>query len=306
MDSDIRVVALNPFVGGGSSWEPKQGGFRLSLSALLRTCGVRTAHSIESWDPIAAKNSLSEELLHSLETAQLVIADVSDGDPGVLFRLGMVKCLGKPALVFASLEARLPEDVLELPVVFYDPAEISEDGSLPVAIRVLQPILQDPAALLSSTEHANLLKQSVFISYSHADSSYLERLLVHLRPIERQGLVHLWADTNLRAGDRWRDEIQKALDRARVAVLLVSPDFLDSEFVLDNELPNLLSKARSKGTQILPLILSPCRYARDRQLSVFQALNDPRRPLASMPKPEQEALYDKVAERIERIFSGMR
>ena len=83
-------------------------------------------------------------------------------------------------------------------------------------------------------------RSQVFVSYSHADAEHLQRLRVHLRPFERAGLVDVWADTRLRPGQRWRQEIELALERAAVSILLVSADFLASDFVADNELPPLL------------------------------------------------------------------
>ena len=74
------------------------------------------------------------------------------------------------------------------------------------------------------------------MSYSHEDRPWLERLRVHLRPLERAGLVDLWDDRRIKPGTRWRDEIRNAMAEARIAVLLVSADFLASDFIASNEL----------------------------------------------------------------------
>jgi len=110
----------------------------------------------------------------------------------------------------------------------------------------------------------------------------------------------LWVDTRLRAGDRWRKEIEKALGRATVAILMVSADFLASDFITNNELPPLLKSAEERGVRILPLIVKPCRFARDASLRHFQAINDPKNSLALLPQGEQEVLYDQVAAEVER------
>ena len=117
----------------------------------------------------------------------------------------------------------------------------------------------------------------VFISYSHQDKKWLMRLQVHLTPL----VPSVWDDTRIQAGGDWRAEIETALRSARVAVLLISPDFLASDFIAETELPALLEAAEQRGTKILPLILFPSRFA-DPKLSRFQSINDPKRPLARL------------------------
>lgn len=135
----------------------------------------------------------------------------------------------------------------------------------------------------------------VFISYSHADAGCLERLLIHLKPLERAKAIAYWSDQQIRVGDKWKTEIQKNLDDAAIAVLLISADFLASDFIVNNELPPLLLAADSKGIRILPVILKPSGFLRDPVLSSFQAINDPRIPLLGMSHIQQEEIYDKIA-----------
>lgn len=142
-------------------------------------------------------------------------------------------------------------------------------------------------------------RDQVFVSYSHADSDHLQRLKVHLRPFERRSQVDLWADTRIRTGDRWRQEITAALDRAAVAVLLVSADFLASEFIARNELPPLLRAANEEGVKILPVILKSCAFTSMDELADYQAINDPMSPLISLDENESEALWAKLAETIQ-------
>ena len=71
-------------------------------------------------------------------------------------------------------------------------------------------------------------RDQVFISYSQQDSHWLERLQTVLKPLQRQGMLDVWADTRIQPGQVRKEKIQQALARAKVAVLLVSPDFLES------------------------------------------------------------------------------
>lgn len=153
-----------------------------------------------------------------------------------------------------------------------------------------------------AAENAKPKGKNVFISYSHRDKEYLDRLLVHLKPLEKQGLIDSWVDTRLLAGDKWKKEIDKALKQARVAILLVSADFLASDFIIENELPPLLQSAEDSGTLIIPVILKPCRFARDKSLSNFQSINLPEEPLSFVDENERENIYDTIAQRIEQEF----
>lgn len=125
-------------------------------------------------------------------------------------------------------------------------------------------------------------KIKIFISYSHADSQWLELLKIHLKALSKlYDDIEYWEDTKLRGGDKWREEITYAIDNANVAILLVSTDFLASDFITSDELPPILRKAEEEGTRILPLIVAPCEYE-DSELGGFQAINSPDRTLADL------------------------
>lgn len=142
-------------------------------------------------------------------------------------------------------------------------------------------------------------RNSVFISYSHRDAEWLERLRVHLRPLEREYGIDRWDDTRIKPGTKWREEIRKAVSSAKVAVLLVSADFLASDFIATDELPPLLAAAKDEGAIILPVIIGPCRFLKTKPLSQFQSVNLPSKPLINMNRGKQEAVFDQVADAIE-------
>lgn len=146
-------------------------------------------------------------------------------------------------------------------------------------------------------------RNRVIVSYSHADAEWLERLTVHLKPLERDGVIDFWNDMRIQAGTRWREDIRKAIDSAKVAILLISADFLASDFITYNELPPLLRAAQEEGTIIIPVIISPSRYIDMESISQFQAINPPSKPLISMTKSEQETLFVKLAKAIETTLS---
>lgn len=143
----------------------------------------------------------------------------------------------------------------------------------------------------------------VFISYSHRDTKWLERLQVHLAPLEREGVIDRWDDTRIQVGARWRDEITQALDTAKAAVLLVSADFLASKFIAENELPPLLAAAKQAGARIFPVIVSPCDYQHS-LLEPFQAVNVPDKPLNKLSKAGREALLVKLIQAIREALAN--
>lgn len=136
------------------------------------------------------------------------------------------------------------------------------------------------------------------MSYSHADAEWLKRLQKHLKPLQREG-VEVWDDTRVKPGEPWRQEIREALAAAKVAILLISPDFLASEFIVTDELPPLLKAAEEDGATILPVILSHCRFDRTPSLSRFQAVNDPAKPLVRMGRGNRDKVFDDVARAVE-------
>jgi hypothetical protein len=133
----------------------------------------------------------------------------------------------------------------------------------------------------------------VFVSYSHKDHKLLGRLQTHLKPLERRGQLELWDDTRIQAGDKWRHEIREAIESCRVAILLISADFMASDFIHTNELPPLLNGARRRGVRIFSIIVGYSNFE-DTELAQFEAVNNPSRPLWLLSPAERDAVFHKV------------
>jgi len=143
-------------------------------------------------------------------------------------------------------------------------------------------------------------QEQVFISYSHKDKGWLEKLQIHLTPLQRDGTISVWADTVIKPGQIWKEEIRKALARAKVAVLLVSPDFLASGFIAENELPPLLAASEKEGLTILWIPVRPSHYTRT-VIAQYQAAHDPAKPLSSMNRAKQDSALVEIVKKIEAV-----
>src|SRR3954451_11359398 len=82
----------------------------------------------------------------------------------------------------------------------------------------------------------------LFVSYSHSDREWVDRLLVLLTPLVESQRIKVWADRYMPVGEDWQREVEGAMARAKFALLLVSADFLASSFIMDRELPALTAQ----------------------------------------------------------------
>jgi hypothetical protein len=144
-------------------------------------------------------------------------------------------------------------------------------------------------------------KVQVFVSYSHRDKVWLKRLQDMLQPLLRQGTLSLWNDTEIKPGSQWRDDIESALQSARTAVLLVSPHFLASDFIVQHELPPLLDKAKNHGTCILWVCVSACLY-KDSELASYQAAHDVAQPLDKLKPAKRNEVLVQICQNIKEAL----
>jgi hypothetical protein len=143
----------------------------------------------------------------------------------------------------------------------------------------------------------------VFVSYSRADRAWVDRLRTTMAPLLREAgeeLV-LWDDSQIRPGELWQKTIETALARARVALLLVSAEFLASDFVMGREVPVLLEAAEREGVPILWVSLSPCWVSRT-PIHAYQAVLPPEPSLAEMSEPQQRRALVRIAEEVHRAL----
>ena len=97
----------------------------------------------------------------------------------------------------------------------------------------------------------------VFYSYSHEDEKLRDELQKHLANLKRQRIITEWYDRDISAGREWDEEIKRHLDSARVILLLISPDFMNSDYINDVEIKRAMERHRLGEARVIPIVLRP-------------------------------------------------
>lgn len=147
-----------------------------------------------------------------------------------------------------------------------------------------------------------LTRRNIFISYSHKDEMWKDKLLSHLAVLGLEGRVEVWDDRRIEAGRDWYEEIEFAILEASVALLLVSADFLSSEFILGEELPRLLERHTKDRLPIIPIIVRPCSWQRIDWLSPIQARPKDGRPLSGLEQHELDFVLSEIGSEVDEFF----
>src|SRR5687768_7716844 len=140
---------------------------------------------------------------------------------------------------------------------------------------------------------------NIFVGLSHKDRAWADRLRSHLRVAFRdKPEVMIWDDRRIQPGDVWADEIREALQQANVAVLLVSAEYLASDFVSDIEVPTLLARRAQEGLRIIPLIVRPCAWHEIPWLRSIQFWPRDAHPLAELSEGQIDSNLAELAEQV--------
>jgi hypothetical protein len=129
----------------------------------------------------------------------------------------------------------------------------------------------------------------VFYSYAHEDEKLRDRLEVHLANLKRQGIITSWSNRDISAGSDWSQKINEQLNTAQIILLLISPDFIASEYCYEIEVKRALERHEAREACVIPIIL---RHASWRQtpLSKLQALPSNAKPVTDWPKRDKAFL----------------
>ena len=139
------------------------------------------------------------------------------------------------------------------------------------------------------------------ISYSHKDEAALGRLHTHLAILRRDGRIDDWVDRDILAGAAFDPEIARRLESSGLFLLLVSPDFLASDYCVEREMERVLERHHSGDARVVPIIVEPCDWA-STPLRDLKALPRDSKPISEWTN-ENNAYLDVVQE-LRRILEA--
>jgi hypothetical protein len=142
----------------------------------------------------------------------------------------------------------------------------------------------------------------VFFSYSHKDEALMHRVRKQLVLFDRQGRIAKWWDRKIDAGGQWKEEIHRELLSSKIVLLLVSPNFLASDYCYEIELAQAMKQHEEKKSIVVPVILRPCAW-QSASFGRFQAVPKDGKAITQW-KDRDEACLD-VATRVMKIVKRL-
>jgi hypothetical protein len=130
---------------------------------------------------------------------------------------------------------------------------------------------------------------SVFFSYSHADEALRDQLETQLTMLKRQGVIETWHDRRIGAGEEWAAAIDHHVETDDIILLLVSPDFLASNYCYDVELRRAMQRHEDGEAVVIPVILRACDW-HGAPFGKLQAVPKDGKPITLMPDRDSALL----------------
>lgn len=140
----------------------------------------------------------------------------------------------------------------------------------------------------------------VLFCYAHEDEILLNKLKIHLITLQRQKIIQMWHDRDISAGAEWEQEISKYLNAADIILLLISPDFIASDYCFDIEMVKAIKRHEYGDTRVIPVILRPVDW-QGTPFSKLQALPIDAKPIISSKWPYPDEAFLDVAEGVRKV-----
>src|SRR5258707_1383634 len=140
----------------------------------------------------------------------------------------------------------------------------------------------------------------IFCCYAREDQLLLQNLRIHLTPLQRLGLVSVWSDININAGVEWEQELQKHLEASHLILLLISPDFMASEYCYSHEMKRALERHRQGQACVVPILLRPT-YCKGAPFEHLQMLPKDAKPVTSWNNRDEA--FNDIVEQISIVVN---
>ncbi|MGD2089077.1 MAG: TIR domain-containing protein [Candidatus Aminicenantes bacterium] len=146
--------------------------------------------------------------------------------------------------------------------------------------------------------------KKIFISYSHKDEGWKDRVNKHLRVFHLEGSWRTWDDRQIPVGAAWEKEITDAIQSAHTAILLITVDFLTSDFIMKKEVPLILERWKKAEIIVFPVIVKPCSWKAVKWLKEMQVFPNDGIPLSKGKMVKREENLSLLAEKLNGILQG--
>jgi TIR domain/WD domain, G-beta repeat len=145
---------------------------------------------------------------------------------------------------------------------------------------------------------------NIFFCYAREDEELLNKLKTHLRPFQRQGIIDVWYDRDIGAGADWEQEIKQHLNAAQIVLLLVSPDFIDSDYCYSIEMKRALERHDKGKAKVIPIILRHA-FWQVGPLSKLQALPKDGKPVTDPSWYNLDRAFYDVTDGIYKVVKDL-
>jgi len=142
----------------------------------------------------------------------------------------------------------------------------------------------------------------IYISYARMDRLLIEDFKKHLLPLQRRGLIELLDELEVAPGGNWNVAIDKHLNEADIILLMVSPDFLDSDYCYSKEMQRALERHMQREAHVIPIILRPVHW-QDTPFSRLQVL--PKDALPVTRWMDRDEAFDDIVKQISEVISSL-
>lgn len=141
----------------------------------------------------------------------------------------------------------------------------------------------------------------VFCCYAREDQAMLEQLKKHLAPLQRQGQITIWSDTNIDAGVEWERELHQHLESADIILLMISPDFISSDYCYSTEMSRAIQRHNQGSARVIPVLLRPT-FWQNAPFAKLQMVPADAEPVTNWP--DRDKAFHNITEQISQLIAG--